>query len=221
MIRRLILAGIIGLICVNGNTQTALKDTIVDCNYDFEFYQAWFKNYYSDSSDLNATQKKQVVQLIDSSIQLVNVVYYGYDKKIHKGQLLINKWHSKSIKAIFDELLAIRFPIHSVKPICFFEFKDEVSMAANNTSVFDYRPQVNSTKLSKHATGSAIDINPIQNPYISSKTTTPAMARVNEPTGRIRVSDDPGKKAIAIFAKYGWTWGGNWKTLKDYMHFQK
>lgn len=220
MITRVILAIFIGL-SVNGNAQHSVKDTIVDCDYQFEFYQTWFKNYYSDSANLTPAQKKQALHLLDSNIQLVNVVYHGYDNRIHKGQLLINKWHVKSIKAIFESLFETGFPIESVKPICFYDFKDEVSMAANNTSVFDYRPQVNSTKLSKHATGAAIDINPLQNPYVSAKTTTPATANVNKTKGRIRVSDEPGKKAIAIFAKYGWTWGGNWKTLKDYMHFQK
>jgi hypothetical protein len=100
---------------------------------------------------------------------------------------------------------------------------DDVSMADNNTSAFNYRDVVDSKGvLSKHSYGVAIDINPIQNPYIKGKKISPASGtnyvnRKKFQNGMI-IKNDVCYKA---FKDRGWTWGGEWKTMKDYQHFQK
>ena len=115
----------------------------------------------------------------------------------------------------------MKFPILQCKPISNFDFSDVKSMQANNTTCFDFRSKTGSQDLSKHAYGLAIDINPVQNPYKKNKDILPANANEEMLTGRIRMTEEQGNKVIGIFKKYGWTWGGNWHSLQDYMHFEK
>ena len=96
-------------------------------------------------------------------------------------------------------------------------------MAVNNTSGFNARKVAGTEVWSNHAYGLAIDINPLYNPYVGeSDTVLPATAR--QYTDRSREFDmklDAGDECCRIFAEHGFTWGGNWENLKDYMHFEK
>jgi hypothetical protein len=91
-------------------------------------------------------------------------------------------------------------------------------MKDNNTSGFNYRFISGSKILSKHASGLAIDINPKQNPYIKNGTTTPD-GSIYEIDSIGTLTED--SRIVKEFKKRGWTWGGDWKSLKDYQHFQK
>ena len=91
-------------------------------------------------------------------------------------------------------------------------------MLSNNTSAFNYRMVTGGNYLSKHAYGFAIDINPVQNPYIKGDIVLPPDA--------VYDTSEPGTLAnyspiVKTFIRLGWTWGGNWKSLKDYQHFEK
>jgi hypothetical protein len=91
-------------------------------------------------------------------------------------------------------------------------------MLANNTSAFNYRKVTGGKYLSRHAYGFAIDINPVQNPYIK--------GRIVLPPNAVYDTSKPGTLAcdslvVTTFIRLGWTWGGNWKSLKDYQHFEK
>ncbi len=152
---------------------------------------------------------------------LIEVQYWGFDSQIHQGQLICNQAVAVDLQNIFKDLLAIQFPVKSVIPISEFGFDDLQSMQANNTNCFDYRLKILGNGLSKHAHGLAIDINPMQNPYIHPTKTEPKNNESHTSKGRIRNKEEMGKKVIKIFKKYGWKWGGNWKSAKDYMHFEK
>lgn len=197
------------------------NDTIVDSKFSENEIILIFKNYYQNKFQSSYIYYEKVTSIIEGQIAVINIYYYGYDKQVHSGQLLCNKRVAKELTQIFKELLDIKFPIYQVKPINHFNFDDNESMMSNNTTCFDFRNAVNSRKLSNHAYGLAIDINPIQNPYIKAKQILPVNAQVDDTEGRIRHSDRLGSKAIEIFRKYGWTWGGNWNSLKDYMHFER
>ncbi|MDD5130163.1 MAG: M15 family metallopeptidase [Candidatus Omnitrophica bacterium] len=156
---------------------------------------------------------------------LVEVEYYSFDGKIHKGQLVIDKRLIEDIREVFRVALENKFPIASVIPISSERFlkngkwnEDNQSMRANNTSGFNYRTVTGGKTLSKHAYGFAIDINPVQNPYIKGDVVLPAGAvyDISRP-GTLRY-DSP---VVKCFIRLGWTWGGNWKSLKDYQHFEK
>lgn len=157
--------------------------------------------------------------------RLVDVVYYSFDGKIHKGQLVIDERLAGDIREVFRVVLESKFPIGSVIPISHDRFfkngkwnEDDLSMLANNTSAFNYRLVTGGKSLSKHAYGSAIDINPRQNPYIKGKIVLPpgAVYDISKP-GTLGF----GSPIVKTFIRLGWTWGGTWKSLKDYQHFEK
>jgi len=156
---------------------------------------------------------------------IVDVLYYSFDGKFHKGQLVIDERLANDIREVFRVALETRFPIKSVIPISHDRFykngkwnSDGQSMVSNNTSAFNYRKATGSKNLSMHAYGFAIDINPVQNPYIKKRTVYPrgAVYDVRKPGTLTR--NGP---IVRTFLRLGWTWGGNWKSLKDYQHFEK
>ncbi|MCW5206231.1 M15 family metallopeptidase [Desulfobulbus sp. F5] len=152
--------------------------------------------------------------------KLIEVKYYSFDKKIHQGQLVIDAELENDVKTVFSLAFKQRFPLQSVIPIAAKQFgwDDNLSMAANNTSVFNYRFSVGSTHLSKHAYGRAIDINPFQNPYIKGTVVLPKGAKYDPAAAGTLTKNHP---IVRAFVRLGWTWGGSWISLKDYQHFQK
>jgi len=156
--------------------------------------------------------------------KLVTLFYYSFDKRVHRGQLVIDRELEEDIKRVFALALKEKFPIHSVIPISNRRFRkhshwdDDLSMASNNTSAFNYRLITGGTKLSNHAYGRAIDINPVQNPYIKGKTVLPSIAKHDPRTEGTLTEDHPVTRA---FLQLGWEWGGTWDTRKDYQHFEK
>jgi len=155
---------------------------------------------------------------------IVEVLYYGFDGKVHKGQLVIDRDLGKDVRAVFEVMLKSRFPIGSVIPMAHAKYRkdgrwdDGLSMAANNTSAFNYRPIQGGSELSMHAYGRAIDINPVQNPYIRKDEVLPVGARYDVKADGTLSADHAVVKA---FLERGWKWGGNFRSLKDYQHFEK
>ncbi len=153
----------------------------------------------------------------------VQVLYWGFDDKEHIGELIVHKEIAKEVTEIFEELYNVKFPIEKIKLIDEYNARDELSMKDNNTSAYCFRPITGQKeKFSKHSYGIAIDINPIQNPYIKKENILPEEGkkytdRKNIQKGMI-VKDNACYKA---FKSRGWIWGGEWKSLKDYQHFEK
>ena len=156
--------------------------------------------------------------LIDS-LKLITVQYYGFDGKIHQGQLVINQAVEKDIKEIFGIIKQIKFPIKKVVPIVKYNWSDDSSMNDNNTSAFCYRTIYNTNRLSNHSFGRAIDINPFTNPVIyKNGRVSPAKAKYNiNAKGTITKNC----RIVKEFKLRGWRWGGDFKSKKDYQHFDK
>lgn len=156
--------------------------------------------------------------------KIVKVKYFSFDGKVHQGQLVLDKELTKDIEKIFSLALKIKFPIYSVIPISHPKFRknerwdDDLSMSANNTSGFNYRQKTGGGSLSNHAYGWAIDINPIQNPYVKGALILPPNGSYDVDAPGTLTAEHPITKK---FLELGWTWGGNWTTLKDYQHFEK
>jgi len=155
---------------------------------------------------------------IKNNQTLLNVVYYSTDGLIHKGQIVIDRRLADDIFEVFKAAFDNKFPFTSVIPISQFDWNDADSMARNNTSSFSYRKLTGGAKLSNHAYGFAIDINPRYNPYIKEEVTLPAGA-VYDPSSPGTLTGE--HIIVKTFIDLGWDWGGNWKTLKDYQHFEK
>ena len=97
---------------------------------------------------------------------LVDVLYYSFDGKLHQGQLVVHQSVRQEMEEIFALMRSERFPVARAIPIVRYGWSDNASMADNNTSAFNYRRVAGTRRLSRHATGHAVDINPIQNPVI-------------------------------------------------------
>ena len=157
--------------------------------------------------------------------RLIDLLYYSFDGKIHQGQLVIDERLVEDIREVFRVALENRFPINSIIPISSDRFfkngkwnEDDQSMFSNNTSAFNYRTVTGGKTLSKHAYGFAIDINPVQNPYIKGNIILPPDTVYDTAKPGTLTYDSP---VVRTFIRLGWTWGGNWESLKDYQHFEK
>jgi len=157
-----------------------------------------------------------------SELRLIEVTYLGFDKQAHKGELVVNKKVAKEVTLIFDELYEAKFQIEKIDLVDCYGADDEKSMEANNTSCFNYRKITGGKSLSNHGLGLAIDINPMQNPYVYGKRVLPSDGRDYLDRKRIQKGMIyPGGACYKIFKRYGWNWGGDWKKPKDYQHFFK
>jgi peptidoglycan LD-endopeptidase CwlK len=153
-----------------------------------------------------------------NNLVLLDVEYYSFDNKLHRGQVVIHKKLEKDIREIFEIIKKEKFPIAKVIPISEYDWDDEKSMLDNNTSAFNYRIIAGSKILSAHAEGRAIDINPLLNPHFKRGKTYPPGAVYNpEAEGTLTRNS----VIVKEFIKRGWQWGGNWRSSKDYQHFEK
>lgn len=159
-------------------------------------------------------------------LRYVRVLYYGFDEKTHIGELIVNKAIAPDIVDIFTELYEKQYPIEQMVLVDEYDADDNTSMAADNTSSFNYRCVPGSTHLSKHALGLAIDINPLYNPYIQYTKNGTTVLPVEGTEYADRTLDcpyyiDENDLCYQAFTKRGFTWGGFWEDEPDYQHFQK
>ena len=160
------------------------------------------------------------VKLAD--LRYLRLSYVDFDGKEQVGEMICNKAIADDLVAIFRELYEARYPIRSIRLIDDFNGDDEASMAADNTSCFNYRKKTGMRELSKHARGLAVDINPFENPYVRPSRVRPAGASAYAD----RSQDFPHKidkndLCYRLFRAHGFYWGGTWRSVKDYQHFEK
>lgn len=153
-------------------------------------------------------------------LRYLKLSYYGFDNKTHTGEIVVNKDIASEVADIF-KLYDKKYPIEKITLIDEYQANDELSMKSNNSSSFCYRTVANTTVISSHGLGLAIDINPFQNPHVVKNNTNPKEAfscsdRTNIRFGMIREGDD----CYNAFIKRGWSWGGHWNN-PDYQHFEK
>lgn len=162
-----------------------------------------------------------------STLRAVQVKYINFAGETKIGTLVVHKKIAKKTAQIFYELYQIKYPIQRINMIDKYGADDMKSMEANNTSAFNYRLIAGSNQLSNHGKGLAIDINPRINPCVRKGKVEPANGKVYK---NRNVKKCKGKykkymihkndKVYNIFKKYGFSWGGDWKSLKDYQHFE-
>jgi D-alanyl-D-alanine carboxypeptidase len=149
--------------------------------------------------------------------------HWSFDGVTATGQVVVNVEVAVGIEGVLKDLFDAKFPIASAKPIEAFGGDDDRSTTANNTSAFNCRAVTGGKGFSEHAWGRAIDINPMQNPYVRSNGTVldpkakPYLKRsaLSESTGAITANG----AVVKAFKRIGWTWGGNFNRVKDYQHF--
>jgi poly-gamma-glutamate capsule biosynthesis protein CapA/YwtB (metallophosphatase superfamily) len=162
------------------------------------------------------------VELTD--LRLLTMRYVGFDGRAHTGQMVVHHRHARGLVGVFRELYEARFPIRRMQLIDAYGGDDNRSMAADNSSAYNCRTVADTSTFSDHAYGAAVDINPVENPYVTANGVLPAAGRRFVDVDRSRdaetargviVADDV---AVRAFARIGWKWGGVWNE-PDYQHF--
>ncbi len=166
-------------------------------------------------------------QIRRTDLRYLQILHVDKEGKIHHGQLICHQSIAQDLLDIFRELYKAKYPIERVQLMDQYDGNDERSMRANNTSCFNYRKVAGSSKLSAHSRGMAIDLNPLYNPYYKKyksgrEKIQPSCAR----TYINRKADYPykiekGDLCYRLFIAHGFKWGGAWRSVKDYQHFEK
>jgi D-alanyl-D-alanine carboxypeptidase len=155
-----------------------------------------------------------------TELRTVRLAYWGFDGRARVGSLVVNRRVTRDVVTVFRRLYGARFPIRRMVPVSAYRGSDDASMAADNTSSFNCRFVSGTSRWSMHAYGLAIDVNPVENPYVSG-------SRVRPPAGTRyldRARRRPGMAVgsgvlVEAFAAAGWEWGGHWAGTPDYQHF--
>lgn len=156
-------------------------------------------------------------------LRIITMPFWGFDGRVHsRGQLMVHKDVAGDVAAVFKRMYTKRFPIRRMELIEKYAGSDDRSMAADNTSAFNCRAVTGRPGVfSIHSYGKAIDINPVENPYVKGTTVLP-------PSGKPYVKRSPRRPGMIVnrdhvvkaFAAKGFDWGGSWRSLKDYQHFE-
>jgi len=155
-------------------------------------------------------------------LSVVRVAYWGYDGGRHVGDLVVHDQVATKVREAFGQIYNARFQIRRIHPVDLYGADDDRSMAANNTSAFNCRRVAGTSTWSQHSYGRAVDINPIQNPYVKGSSVDPPAGRDWTDRGSVTpgmiVSDGP---VVRAFRNIGWSWGGHWSSSKDYQHLSE
>jgi len=152
-------------------------------------------------------------------LRLLRITHHTFDGSVAEGRLIVAESAVEPLRRAFAAAFDERFPIERMEPVHLYGGDDDRSMAANNTSAFNCRPVAGTKTWSEHSWGTAIDVNPVQNPWVSGD-------RVEPPAGRPyadRADRRPGmlfadSALVRVLRDEGWGWGGAWSRVKDYQH---
>ena len=150
-------------------------------------------------------------------LRTIEVSYWDFAVRPQVGRIVVARRVAPDIVSVFRHLWSARFPIRRLQPVSAYRGSDDASMAADNTSGFNCRFVGGTTRWSMHAYGEAIDVNPVENPYVQG-------SRYSPPAGRPYIVRSPYRPGMAVtggvlvraFASVGWKWGAS---FGDYQHF--
>jgi hypothetical protein len=157
-----------------------------------------------------------------AQLRRLRLTYWGFDRRAYTGTLVVNVRAVTPLTRVFSRLYTARFPIRRMRPIDAYGGSDERSLEADNTAAFNCRYAVAAgpKRWSVHAYGLAIDVNPVENPYLEGGRVHPRAGRAYLDRSRYR----PGMAVrsgllVGAFASVRWPWGGRWSGSPDYQHF--
>lgn len=203
---------------------------------DFSNLDAYFMAWEIEEGDnlyqrMNGKsyQKNDYVPL--ESLRYIKMPHYNFEGQIQVGEMVVSRDILEDVFAIFKELFEAEYQIQSMYLVDNYwtgdpDTTDSASIDVNNTSAFCFRMATGSQKLSNHAYGKAIDLNPQQNPYVSYSSGKPKWSHTNandyidRSTGLPHVITHE-DLAYQVFTRHGFRWGGDWNNPKDYQHFDK
>jgi len=154
-----------------------------------------------------------------TDLRYLTVTYRGFDGSDHSGELVVAASVAPDVVDVFHQLYDISFPLRSLRLVDEFGGSDDQSMDADNSSAFNCRAVTGGGGFSEHSYGTAIDLNPVENPYLNGDTVLPAQGAQfldRTPAPGVITAGGP---VVAAFSSIGWTWGGTWSGPVDYQHF--
>jgi hypothetical protein len=153
------------------------------------------------------------------TLRLIDMPHWGFDGAIHRGELVVDADAVSAVLTLFETMYVDQFPVERMVRVDAYGGDDDLSMADNNTSAFNCREITGGGGLSQHSFGSAIDINPVQNPYVYGSTVLPENGEAFTARNLVRpgmiVRPGPVTRAVD---QIGWGWGGDWDQPIDYQH---
>ncbi|MCD8284940.1 MAG: M15 family metallopeptidase [Prevotellaceae bacterium] len=164
-----------------------------------------------------------------SELRYLLLSYRDADGETRQGEMVCNKAIAADLVDIFRELWLGGYRIERMSLVDDYGADDQRSMAANNTSCFNFRYVSGTHTVSKHGRGMAVDVNPLYNPYVytrGGKSGVEPQEGSPYATNRESRSDIPYKidhndLCYKLFRSRGFRWGGDWAHSKDYQHFEK
>jgi hypothetical protein len=156
-------------------------------------------------------------------LRLVRATHRGFDGRDHRGRLIVHRDVAAQILAVLRRLYVDGFPIRRMTPVDAYGGSDFRSIEADNTSAFNCRFVDGTRRWSEHAYGRAVDVNPIENPYVGSSGTSSHAASgsyLRRTPFRPGMAAE-GRALVRAFDAAGWGWGGRWSGAKDYQHFSR
>lgn len=229
-------------------TETTDKDSVQNINNNLEYNQdsgdnqdmsdtrtVYHEGFYYEplpeqvKERITGISYKENPDITYDELRYLKVLYYDFQAETQIGEIICNQAIAQDLVEIFYELYQNEYQIEKIALVDEYQGDDTLSMEANNTSCFNYRVVDGTTRLSKHALGLAIDINPYYNPYIVYNKNGTGETYISPKGSEIyadRTQDFPYKidandLCYRLFKEHGFTWGGDWNSTKDYQHFQK
>jgi len=153
-------------------------------------------------------------------LAVLEVTHWDFDARARRGHLIVARSVADDLATVFRKIYRERFQIERMRPMHTYGGRELASLNDNNTSAFDCRDVTGGSSWSEHSYGTAIDINPRQNPYVKGSVVLPANGRPwiqRTPVRRGMIT--PSGVVTRAFNAIGWGWGGNYRSLKDYQHF--
>jgi len=204
----------------------------------FSFMVLWsFGEFEATIKPINKYTKQRMVTgrtwhkgcpVSPDDLRYIRLKHRNFHRSEKMGEIIVHKDVAEEVVEIFRELYEIGYPIRQMRLVSDFRGSDWQSIEADNTSAFNCRKATGSKKWSKHSYGKAIDLNSIENPYISrsGKIVHIKSLQYRKRVHKSNTSADKAvllknDKAVKIFKKYDWKWGGDWSSVKDYQHFSK
>ena len=156
-----------------------------------------------------------------AELRLLSVNHWGFDGRPRRGRLVVHRDAAAAMLRTMRALYRLRFPIRRMRLVDAYDADDRRSMAADNTSAFNCRFVAGTGVWSEHAYGRALDLNPLENPYVTSSgyVSPPGGAPYADRSDHAKGMVHRNGPVVAAFAAAGWEWGGNWPWPKDYQHF--
>ncbi len=171
---------------------------------------------------ISGVSLKPDVEVTEKDLSYLNVRYYDFEHNICDGELIVDRRLAAEVLEIFAELFDNGYEIEKIRLVDCYGADDDLSMADNNSSAFNYRTVSGTQTVSAHGYGRAIDINPLYNPYIVGEKIMPPNGEPYADRSRdFAHKIDEDDICYKIFTSHGWRWGGHWQTQKDYQHFYK